>query len=90
MTDCVRTAGLMDALILPQESNALFGEGIELIDGNNIPTLNQKKSSLKRGKVALGCEYYLRLRNVIITIFYNTPEIYLSFERCSLFIRVNI
>ena len=81
-------AGLLDTLILPEESNALYGEGIDLIDGNNFPTQHQKQSSLKRGKIPLGSEYYIRIRNVIITIFYNIPDTYLSFERCSIFIRV--
>jgi hypothetical protein len=61
---------------------------VELLEGL-IPSWIESEASKKRGLLALGCEYYIKLRNLILAIFYWTPTTFLSFDRCFQYIRVS-
>ena len=76
-------------MILPEEKEAIELEQIELFQGI-IPKLSQKISAFERGHAALGVDYYINIRDIIISLFYWSPEQYLSLERCIYFIKVSI
>lgn len=65
----------------------MLGEGIELFKGN-IPRWSDKKAAFQRGNAALGREYYIQIRDIIIALFYWSPNTYLTIDRCFQYIRV--
>ena len=83
----VKEAGLVPETLMPDEKVFLEQEGITLTPGK-APQMSQKVSAFERGHACISRPSYLRLRDIIVSLFYWTPKQHLSLERLAHFIRV--